>query len=503
MIARGLGLLVLAFLLLACGDSESQGTGLDDPDGSASVDASAAGGTGGGGGAGGGGGSGGSAGGAPDPRGPTLLVPGESVGLVGVTSDGYVVYTLEAGASISAVPIGGGASTPIARPTGATRLRDISERAFFLADVTNSTLTVWTHASGAHTTPNAVRATRLVVAANPEGTRVVFDRYGDGEMVFTGGNIDLSEQVELSPANDLGTCSASVAFAGDRFVTMSCQRHTEGASALFQLVTSFDASWTGTLLFNDDVRVRAHPGFGGRVFSAHYLHGFSWVPAAGGTPAIVAPDSFGVTDYLLSPDSAVVLLANVTLLSWSPTTNPSVVRLPASISQLFRARISPGNGHVLYPASDGAYLLDLSAGTANRVSELEGSGAPLNDGFTLDSKYALFSVTPVGFGDHRFAVPVSGGSPITIASSGTRGNMDTFGVGGSNILFVSPDGALTLRDLSATDASTTLARPVESFVLSPSKTAVAYVVTPSASEDAGANDGGPPLAPGLYAAPTR
>ena len=112
-----------------------------------------------------------------------MLVPDDSVGLVGVTSDGYVVYTLEAGASIWAVPIGGGTPTLIARPTGATRLRAISERAFFLADVTNSTLTVWTHASGAHTITDVARTTRLVVAANPDGTRVVFDRVGDGEMV--------------------------------------------------------------------------------------------------------------------------------------------------------------------------------------------------------------------------------------------------------------------------------------------------------------------------------
>jgi hypothetical protein len=426
----------------------------------------------------------------------TTLLASDASYLLGVTADYFAVYAAADG-SIRAVSLSGGTPVTIAAPFAGRAYGLVDGRTVVAAsgeavDAPLS-LTTWTSTAGTHSME--VTAIDLKLGATePDGKRVVLHMTGQGFDGLVGSDVELAHPVALGPGHSVGTCSAGAWYAGGRFVTATCSD-----TSVLATMSSWDAAWKPTVLFDDRVRgdVFATEAFGGNmiapVSSPNSRFDLQRISVTGGTPVTIGS---GVFDYVLSADAQVAMYDSVSTPShFTRTDSPNPVELAPSNG------IVAGNGgdgyfaaddtHLIYRMIYSVWLTALPDGTPVKLSPDGDTGTIIDRGFTADSRFALYADDS---GMQAYDVAKRAGRPIVDVATFARPEL--YATRGSNVIaYAGTTKQLLAIDLSATAAPTVLAENVgkpsvvETYVsLTPARDALAWIVTGGAT-------------PGLYGAP--
>lgn len=419
--------------------------------------------------------------------------------ILGITSDGYVVYT--SGSDVNAVSLGGGA--PIAIVTSASRVR-VSNKAVFTWGTVDTAgfapLSVWTAANGTKSiatkslAPSSTAAYALyVAAASADGNWAMFtdggttgtSRKADVKVVNTdgtGGKTALTQYVvyDGSPGGLTDYCAPYIGWVGTRFVTSHCT--PSGTTVSFDASSVDPSVGTATSLGTDLGAYWTADDAGSKVALVTSLGSLRLVPVAGGTALTI--ESSVSTAQFTHDGTYVLYRTSGNALKRSPTSTASPQTLISSGVATLLSGASPNDKFLLYSSSStaGAYDVRLASTTtpgSGTVLYSTAAGEVYGDAFTADSAYALYYQSVASDVGTLTAAPTAGGSGISLGAS----TWLDWAVAGSKVIwndgYSSTAGTATIRvrDLASGTGTTTIAANADrTFVLSPTRDRVVYSI---------------------------
>jgi hypothetical protein len=444
-----------------------------------------------------------------------LLVPSPSasVGIIGVTSDDYVVYldTSTVTPAVYAISIAAG-SKPIS-----LGLADVNENIVVAGKAvlfeTNGNkngvgqLLVWTSAASAPAVLSTASCSATpgagMYAVSPDDEYVLF--FDDSDTTCSTGTlsvaaIDGSNKTPLVSSVDLAgnVCNLMLSFAGDDAVAGYCVTESDagavldsgaGANLNIATVSAFSPpGWTRSQFI-----VGAQPGIvtdpAGSKFVLVGPNGTAAYPLDGGAPVTIDPNGeLGAengTPGLLADDAGTLVYTTTSqaLQRASTTAPPNPTQLaPSGFADVMA--LSPNQSWVIgtldtsdYPAID-LYLVSLTAPGAVTTLASTASATISGDAFTADSSRALYLTTLLSNGSGALnAKPVAGGTPSVINPSAVT----VFSPSGTKVVFAGNfDANSGIADILVGDVSTTAAPTVLVSAADPSprmnaaKTTIVY-----------------------------
>lgn len=425
------------------------------------------------------------------PGAPKRLAAGADLEVVGVTSNGWVVYQDTAAKAVLMVPLSGGTPT-VLLPKSEAPLVLVRGSVVFAWDRsaagdTTAPLRVWAADGGVRDA--AIGSSVGAASASPDGARIVFTRNAAaGKIDVMGAGADLTRVTLLLPQIPL-ECSPAVTAAGARFLVEHCPTKT-GPRTL----TSFTAAWERTDL--EPTRVPAQLDAAGlRALVVSASTAAVRVIPTDGAPALTELD-VSVSAGVINPSGTrvVYLTSGGTLKTAEVSKTASPTTLAASGAQEI-VRVSPTDGHVLYSTFRAGVLRDLylvaETGGASATLASTGTAAVYGEGFTADGSRAVYFTAVDAQSEIGTLVtkPVSGASATTLGSNAWIARATT----GTKVLF--NDNTKTVKselqaDLrignGATNATKLIAAGAKvDFRLAPSKDYVAYAVRGASAGEAG------------------
>jgi hypothetical protein len=357
------------------------------------------------------GGSGGTNGAVPEVGPPVALAPG-AVGLVGVTSDGVVVFRDEEG--LRAVAIEGGSVDDVTDNPGSVLIR--GPVVFNWADVDWEAgigeLTIWTAEGRSHELGPTLYAEGLI-AADANGSAIVYTANADDEtadLMIAGSDFEKPETlVEAMGLGSEETCGPSIGFVGERLFVGFCEvGHREGRIERFELV---DGEWESTLIADDALPTWSADASGDRI-----LYLTSSYRAVCSYDGVDYPVDASVSRTTLLPDGSMALYTVGDQLRRTelPEVNPVPV-VTRGYSQ--PVRLSPSFEHALYSTTvtyDEGTRRDLLLVPTDGFDEtpIELMNEPLaslgRDSMTADGRFVLFFTDMSARGGSLHVVDVNG-----------------------------------------------------------------------------------------------
>jgi hypothetical protein len=374
----------------------------------------------------------------------TQLASG-AITLVGVTSDNFAVYTDDTAMTLNAISLAGG--TP-------TMLGSASDRAVVIGGVVLtwtgnarvSPLSVWTSAHGQKVLGMTSSASATAVAVSPDSAHVLFFDGVDasrtmGNLFVAGTDGSAPTQLVASVVLNNTACTPAMSFGGNTAAAAAfCVAPSadggagdagagdagtsDGAAPLPATVQSYrGATWTATTLAtNVQPRVVVSPTDTAVLVNA--AAGLVVYPIAGGAGTTI--DADGGVGMFTSDGLSVIYTTTASALKRVSLSAPTPVTLAASGIAGVRAKSGDDKWILGYTMIDtrqdlsDLYLASTTTpGAPTTLSTAMTAGLFTSDGFTTDSSHAIYytDIDVTGGVGTFYAVPTSGGTPVTISTN--------------------------------------------------------------------------------------
>jgi hypothetical protein len=455
------------------------------------------------------------------PPGSVPLASGKGLSLIGVTSDGNVIYAGVGTATnypIYAIPISGGSVTEIATvsndslPTIAGPILEITTG---VTSANPGTTQTWSAASGLHTITSAtyvdlsgvILSDGYFQAISPDFKSIAyFDNYDMAAQTADAyvANIDGTgaKLLEASvPGVGGSSCWAALSYVGTSVVLAYCAPSDTTGS-----IYSFTGpSWSSVPLATNInlayLNLNNDPTGTNLLINAP-AGALEVVPVSGATPTTIDPTGSAMLSQFTSDGKDVIYLAlSGVEVPWagpllrSPIASPSPVTLESGNFEGIQA-ISPDSSSVLVYENFTDTPQDLYAAsttTSGKLTKLTTStpveDAPVGSWFTNDSSHAIFLSSavftePPGLDVSTLKTsPVGSSSVVTLATK----SYTAFASGASKVVFddnfamVGSNYTLDIKayDTASSSSPTTVVSQVNfggggSFFLSPDGTKIVY-----------------------------
>jgi hypothetical protein len=439
---------------------------------------------------------------------PTLLVSGATLGLQGVTDDGYIIYGDTTTSTLYAIASSASASTtPTTLGTADLKAVSVLHNAvlFYGTSTTNRVgpLYVWEStipggaaiqvATQSLESDFSSATTESTVAVSADSTHLLY--YDGVNAAGTTGMLYLYSmnggQELVGPINVAeDTCVPRLRFSGSYALASYCTvggAIPEDAGANIATVSSWDTASASPAPVT--VAANVQPVFGAVETGGDFIVGFNEnglysAPTSGGGPTVTL-DPTAYFFYLVSGGAAVVYTTSADALRRTPTAMAQYTTLVASgftgLKALssndkwivgYKNKASTSSTSDLYAASTTTAGTPVTLTTATTATI--GTGG---DSFTADSSYALYQANFAGNLGTLTATALGSGASRTIASS----NYVTRAVSGTVIVFSAnyANGSADIQtvDVASSSSPVTLATGADPFfVITYAKDKFAYTV---------------------------
>jgi hypothetical protein len=388
----------------------------------------------------------------------TQLVSGE-IALVGVTTDNYAVYANETAGTLNTVSLAGGTPAALGSMDDRVVVRGAAV-VTWVGSARVSPLSVWTAANGTKPLSMSSAASAAAVAVSPDGTRILyFDGVDAGRtrgnlfiagtdgsnpkqlaesvvlnnvacapVLAFGGNAAAAAAFCLAPAiSDGGATDGGTADATTPDDGATDGATTDGASpdagpvppAIVQSYSG--ASWTATTIAtNVEPRVAISPN--GTTVLVSAPAGLLAYPIAGGMATTLDPA--GGTGMFTNDGLSVIYTTPANALKRTTVASPSPTTLAATGFAGIRAKSPDENWLLGYTTIDTSQdLSDLYLASATMpatpvtLSAEATAGLFRSDGFTADSRHAIYYTGIADGVGTFFSVPTSGGAAVALGTN--------------------------------------------------------------------------------------